>query len=67
MGSGPDLAVEQNVMPQMTVTISTDCTELERHLAAIERGDLDLPTVSAVAIVVDGSVVEEVPVWLDAE
>lgn len=54
-------------MPQMTVTISTDCTELERDLAAIERGDLDLPTVSAVAIVVDGSVVEEVPIWLDAE
>lgn len=54
-------------MPQMTVTISTDCTELESDLAAIKRGELELPTVSAVALVVDGKVVEEVPIWLDAE
>ena len=51
----------------MTVSLSIDASELERDLERIEDGELELPTVSAVRIYVDGCGAEEVPIWLPPE
>jgi len=48
----------------ISLSLMVDASELERDLEAIERGEIELPTVSAVMVCVDGREVEEFPVWL---
>lgn len=47
--------------------LKMDCAELMRDLERIEDGELELPTVSAVKVEVDGFFKEDVPLWLDGQ
>ncbi len=49
---------------QLTVTLSLDASELERDLERIEDGELSLPTVSAVKVLIDGVFEESFPICL---
>ena len=46
-----------------SVVLSLDTSELVRDLERVESDELELPTVSAVRVSVDGKG-EEVPIWL---
>ena len=48
----------------ITVFLSIDASELKRDIERIERGELELPTVSALLICVDGVGIEDFAVWL---
>ena len=57
-------AFGHRMAPAMTsVVLSLDTSELVRDLERVESGELELPTVSAVRVSVDGKG-EEVPIWL---
>ncbi len=45
------------------VRISLGTEELDRDIERIENGELELPTVSAVTVTINGKT-EETPVWL---
>jgi hypothetical protein len=49
---------------EISIEIVADTSELECDLERIEAGDLTLPTVSAVSLLIDGRVIEDVPVYL---
>jgi hypothetical protein len=51
----------------MTVTLSIDASELERDLERIENEELELPTVSAVRICIEGVGEEDVAIWLSEQ
>lgn len=51
-------------MAQSSVTVVVDCSELENDIDRIERGELSLPTVSAVSLLIDDQRIEEMPVYL---
>lgn len=55
-------------MPASHVTIVADTSELEIDLERIATGELSLPTVSAISILINDTYIEDVPVYLeDAE
>lgn len=41
-------------------------SELEADLERIERGELSMPTVSAVSVFIDDKHIEEIPIFLEA-
>jgi len=51
----------------ISVTLSLDTSELRRDMERFENGELELPTVSAMRTMMDGKVLEEIPVYLDEE
>ena len=51
----------------LTIRISLTTDELVRDLERIEDGDLELPTVSAISIEVDGIFTEAILVFLQDE
>ncbi len=53
--------------PGMTVTLSIDASELERDVDRIREGELELPTVSAVRICIEGVSEEDVAIWLSEQ
>ncbi len=48
---------------EMFVRVSFGTDELDRDIERIENGELELPTVSAVTVTINGKT-EETPVWL---
>jgi hypothetical protein len=54
-------------MPRLNVRIVADTSELEDDLERIRSGKLSLPTVSAVALLIDDEVFEEMPVYIGEE
>jgi len=51
------------IADEMFVRISLGTDELDCDIERIENGELELPTVSAVTITINGKT-EETPVWL---
>lgn len=49
------------------IRLVADTSELERDLDRIEAGELQLPTVSAIDLLVDDECIEECVVYLYAE
>ena len=49
------------------ISLSIDASELRHDLKSIERGELELPIVSAVRVSCDGLFEEDLVVWLSEE
>jgi hypothetical protein len=57
---------EALVMPKYCMKVIADTSELENDLERIERGELSLPTVSAIDLLIDDIHFEEMPIYLGA-
>ena len=49
----------------MALNVIADTSELEEDIERLKRGELSLPTVSAIALLIDGTEIEEMPVYLE--
>jgi hypothetical protein len=52
-------------MSDILMVLSVDTSELEADIERLEAGDLSLPTVSAVRILIDGAHIEQIPIYLE--
>jgi uncharacterized protein (DUF111 family) len=51
----------------LLIRLGIDTQELQDDLERVANGELELPTVSALKMIVNGKAVEQVPVYLDEE
>jgi hypothetical protein len=51
----------------ITVSVAMSTQELQQDLERIARGELSLPTVSAITACIDGKEIRTIPIFLEAE